>query len=81
MMILLLQGKKQTTKTDCLECRVFEDPNDATRVMLLWPATNSLIVEEHISAEIFNDFTVELPTLLWVQGFMDERFDSVLTDH
>lgn len=81
MMILLLQGKKQTTKTDCLECRVFEDPNDTTRVMLLWPATNSLIVEEHISAEVFNDFTVEVPPLLWIQGSMDESFDSVLTDH
>lgn len=42
--------------------------------MLLWPATNSLIVEEHISA-------VEVPPLLWVQGSMDESFDSVLSDH
>lgn len=80
-MIILLQEKKQAIKTDCLECRVFEDPNDTTRVMLLWPATSSLIVEEHISAEVFNDFTVEVPLLLWVQGSMDESFDSVLTDH
>ena len=36
--------------------------------MLLWPASATLIVEEHISTDAFNNFHTEEPLLLWVMG-------------
>lgn len=36
--------------------------------MLLWPASSTLIVEEHISTDVFNNFHAEEPLLLWVMG-------------
>jgi hypothetical protein len=36
--------------------------------MLLWPAGSTLIVEEHISTDVFNNFDTEEPLLLWVMG-------------
>ena len=68
MMSLVLQAKKQPTQSDCLECRVFEDPDDSTRVMLLWPASSTLIVEEHMSTDLFNNLLNEKPFLIWVKG-------------
>ena len=83
MILILPQANKQPNNIDCLECRVFEDPNDSTTVMLLWLATSSLIIEERISTEVFNDFTVQVPLLMWVLGsspYPEELFDSVPTD-
>jgi hypothetical protein len=79
MFLLCVQDKKQPYQSDCLECRVFEDLNDPTRVMLLWPATSSLIVEEHLSTAVFNNFTIEVPVLIWVQGsFTPPEQDAVV---
>ena len=79
MVCAYVQDKKQPYQSDCLECRVFEDLNDSTRVMLLWPATSSLIVEEHISTAVFTNFTTEVPFLIWVQGsFTPPEQDAVV---
>lgn len=79
LFVLYVQEKKQPYQSDCLECRVFEDLNDSTTVMLLWPATSSLIVEEHISTAVFNNFTIEVPVLIWVQGsFTPPEQDAVV---
>ena len=77
--MLYVQDKRQPYQSDCLECRVFEDLTDSTRVMLLWPATSSLIVEEHISTAVFTNFTTEVPFLIWVQGsFTPPEQDAVV---
>jgi hypothetical protein len=47
---------------------VFEDLNDTTKVMLLWPATNALIIEEHMSTKAFEHLHCVEPYLIWVKG-------------
>ena len=36
--------------------------------MLLWPASSTLIVEEHMSTDLFNNLLNEKPFLIWVEG-------------
>ena len=75
-----MQAKRQPTQSDCLECRVFEDLNDPTKVMLLWPATNALIVEEHMSTKAFEHLHCVEPYLIWVKGSSNLSEENSVVD-
>jgi hypothetical protein len=59
---------------------VFEDLNDPTRVMILWPATNALIVEEHMSTKEFEHLHCVKPFLIWVKGAFSPPEENSVVD-
>ena len=59
---------------------MFEDLNDPTRVMILWPATNALIVEEHMSTKEFEHLHCVKPFLIWVKGAFSPPEENSVVD-